>query len=143
MAVEFYTVTLYLGARGDRFGIGICAEGHGLIPQMLLLVEEEKLVFGFSFEIAVFSLANRSIEFRAELPAAFCSFVHLPSKSLILVIHEIGVMALSHSNQCLWQYEQDIITDYQLINNKIIISFMDSPTVAIDLRTGAVIPDSP
>jgi hypothetical protein len=62
MATEFYTATLYLGARASRFGIGICSEGHGLTPQMLLLAEEGTLMFGFNREVVALSIMDMEIE---------------------------------------------------------------------------------
>jgi len=140
IVTEFYTATLYLGASGSRFGIGICSEGHGLTPQMFLLAEEDTLMFGFNCEIVAFSMVNRKIElkFRVELPALFHRFVFLKKISLILVFYEIGVMALSQTGQRLWQYESDLITDYLVTSDRLIVEFMDSPAVAIDLLSGTV-----
>lgn len=145
MATEFYTATLYLGARASRFGIGICSEGHGLTPQMLLLAEEGTLMFGFNREVVALSIMDMEIEpkFRMELPALFHRFVFLKRMSLILIFYEIGVVALSQTGHCLWQYERDLITDYLVTSDRLIVEFMDSPAVAIDLLTGTVSSVSP
>ncbi len=139
MPREFYTATLHLGAEGHRFGIGICSEGHGLVPQMLLLEEKGTLLFGFNRQVVAFDVAKRQVLFRIELSALFYRFVHLSDKKVILVLYEIGIMALDQGGQKLWQYERDIVSNYRIMGNRAVVEFMDSPSVVIDLITGSVL----
>lgn len=142
LAVEFYTATLYLGSKETRFGIGICSEGYGLTPQMLLLLESDMLMFGFNREVVAFSIVDMKVQFTVDLVAPFYRFLTIPGRSVILVLYEIGVIALSCDGRYLWQYDKDIITDYRIADDQLIIEMMDSPTVAIDLSTGTISPIS-
>lgn len=136
---EFYVVTLHLGPEGDRFGIGICSEGHGLVPQMLPLVEEGILIFGFNREVVAFSVRDKKVRFRMQTPVLFHRFIFLSEHGMILVFDEIGVMALTPDGRCLWHYEQDLLTNHRLVGNRLILEFMDSPGVSLDLLTGSVL----
>ncbi len=139
MPNEFYTATLYLGAEGVRFGIGICSEGHGLVPQMLLLEEKGTLLFGFNRELVAFSITEKQVLFRIELSTLFYRFVHISDRKSILIFYEIGIMALDQDGQKRWQYEQDIVTNYSVMGDRVMVEFMDSPSVVIDLMTGSVL----
>ena len=94
--IEFYSAIVHLGGdRTHQFGIGICSQGHGLIPCFLPQPEISTLVFGFNSKIIGVHIPSGTIEFTLDLDSLFYSFLELHSQKMILVKHEIGVVALT------------------------------------------------
>jgi hypothetical protein len=147
---EFYSATVHLNRAtapagggepgGKRFGVGVCSEGGGVSPHLLLLPEKQLLVFGLNAEVAGVSVAGRRLLFRTtfdHLP--FRSFVHARRRGLILAFHEIGVVALTEEGEEVWRYDKDVITECVVDGDRLTMSFMDSPPVSLNLASGSVV----
>jgi len=119
------------------FGVGICAEDHGLSPHMLLLPESDMLLLGFNREVSGVSVKKRKIDFRIELDYLFSCFLQLKDCGLILCFHEIGVVAIGVDGREWWRYSQDIIEDALVAGDKLQIKFMDKSWVCLDILSGA------
>ena len=149
--VAFYSATVHLdysalansnwnAARGDRFGVGLCSEGQGLRPHLLLLPEKQVLVFGFNAEVVGISVRDQEILFRIAFDyLPFRSFIHLWQQETILAFHEIGVVALTEEGKELWRYDKDVITGCTVDIRNLHLKFMDSPSVSINIASGSVV----
>lgn len=134
---EFYSVTVFLGYAGLRtLGVGICSEGHGITPGLLLQPTRSTLVFGFNSQVAGVNIADENIAFTVTLDSLFYHFLPLPEQDKFLVVHEIGAVALSSVGRILWKFNQDIVTDAVIRENRLYLDFMDSPSVCLDLGDG-------
>ncbi|MFI5955997.1 hypothetical protein [Cryptosporangium sp. NPDC051539] len=61
----------------------------------------------------------------------------LPAQRILVVVHEIGVVALADDVTIRWSVSTDIITDIDWRRrNALIIQQMDGPALRIDLLTG-------
>jgi hypothetical protein len=119
----FYLVTIHLGWNGrHRFGIGLCSEEYGLKPHLLLQPELSQLLLGFNHEVVAVGVKDRNIHFRILLDSLFHSFLAL--EQCILIFHEIGVNALDNRGQAIWEYEADVIEDFEIIGNHLNLTFM-------------------
>lgn len=141
---KFYSATLrpdYLGKKGEAFGIGVCSEGHGPLPQLLPLPEKRLLLFGVDNDLVSFDTDMRHVAFRLRLDISciFRSFVQLKRHAVILVFHELGVTALSEDCQKLWDYSKDVLVDAELDGRQLKLQFMDAEPVALDIRNGRAI----
>jgi hypothetical protein len=130
----FYLVTIHLGWNGrHRFGIGLCSEEYGLKPHLLLQPELSQLLLGFNHEVVAVGVKDRNIHFRILLDSLFHSFLAL--EQCILIFHEIGVNALDNRGQAIWEYEADVIEDFEIIGNHLNLTFMDAPPVSLNLHS--------
>jgi len=130
----FYIVTIHLGWDGrHRFGIGVCSEEYGLKPHLLLQPELSQLLLGFNHEVVAVGMENRNINFRILLDSLFHSF--LAFQSYILIFHEIGVNALDNRGKEIWEYEADVIENFEIIGNHLNLTFMDAPPVSLNLQS--------
>jgi hypothetical protein len=133
-ASEFYSAMIRLSLSGlQSFGVGICSEGHGLIPHLLPVTDGEMLLFGYNQEVSAVCLKNKVVLWTIKLDSLFSSFLHLREKEMILVFHEIGVFAIRESGQVLWRYEDDIIVDVRVDHDSLHLEFMDSAPACLPL----------
>jgi hypothetical protein len=129
----FYLVTIHLGFHyRHRFGIGICSEEYGLKPHLLLQPELSKLLLGFNHEVVAVGVEDKNIHFRILLDSLFHSFLAL--EPYILIFHEIGVHALDNRGKKIWEYEADVIEDFEIIGDHLNLTFMDAPPVSLNLQ---------
>jgi hypothetical protein len=143
--VAFYSTVVhysYTLRRGDvphvkRWGIGLISEGHGVRPHLITL-PDEVIVFGFNQEAVGLNVSQRRYVFRFTFDSVFRSFVYLPDDRLLLIFNEIGVVAVTKDGKEKWRYEKDVITDCLMEHGKLVLRFMDSPTVTIELSSGSV-----
>ncbi len=119
-----------------HFGIGICSEGHGLSPHLLLLPNSDILLFGFNNEVSAVSIKTREVAFRIKLDSLFYSFLYMRERGVILAVYEIGVMAITESGRKLWKYEKDIIMDAYVESDNLQLKFMDDPPVNLNISSG-------
>lgn len=141
-ARQFYSAVVYLKwpkTSGDHFGIGICSEGHGLMPHLLLRSNTNLFLFGFNSEVVGILGAEKRQCFRVELDASFNSFIHLREEKIVLALHEIGVVAMAEDGHELWRYSKDVIVDFRIEQSTMSLNFMDSPSVSLELLNGQVI----
>lgn len=71
------------------------------------------------------------------LPHLFYEFIRLSAPAPLIVMHELGALALDLSGQRLWQVDGDVVTDFRVEQGELLVRFMDGPTLAVDLRTGS------
>ena len=136
---SFYSAVVNLDwnrASVQRFGIGIYSGDHGLKPHLLLQPDGQTLVLGFNNEAVGVSINDKRELFRISLDSLFRSFVLLSQKKIILVFHEIGVVAIAIEGQELWRYDKDIITECRIEGESLQLKFMDSPSVNLNIPTG-------
>ena len=137
--IHFHSATVSLGWAGvSRFGVGICSEGHGLIPNLLLQPDAEVMVFGFNQEAVGINAKDGKINFKIPLDSLFYNFLTLNQRQLILVIHEIGVIAITEEGKEIWRYNKDIITDWVIEDDKLHLKFMDAPPISIETSSGVL-----
>lgn len=146
---EYYCALIWLdysahrGARHSAtesccFGIGIVSEGLGLPPQVLAIPEAGLLVFGFNDQVMAFNVNNRKIAYQIGLDRSpFRSFLHRRDLNVVLVFHEIGLVAIGEDGRVLWRFDRDVITESFIDGQTIGLEFMDSPSVKLDLMSGS------
>ncbi len=137
--LKFYSVIVNLEwARESvhHFGIGICSEGHGLVPHILLQPLSGTLIFGFNSEVAGFNVHDKKVDFKIKLDTLFSSFIALEKWKKILIVHETGVVSISENGQVLWKHDSDVITDCAIVGENIHLKFMDAKSVALRVLDG-------
>ena len=145
--VDFCSATVHLSysasalsgeieLRGERLGVGICSDGLGE-PHLLLVPEKQMLMFGFNAEAVGVSVKDRNVRFRAPFNySPFRSFLRIWQQEIVLVLHEIGLIALTEEGNELWRYEDDVIADCTIDRGKLHLTFMDSAPIIIDIASG-------
>ena len=135
--VEFHSATVWL--KGDpehKFGVGICSEGHGLVPHILPLPMISTLAFGFNSNAVGVSFPKGEVVFSFNLDSLFYSFILVPEQKVLLIQHEIGLVALEEDGQFIWRFSRDIITNVVVEKEKIYLEFVDSPFVQLNITNG-------
>jgi len=118
------------------FGVGIYSEGHGLEPHLLVQPERDKLIIGFNSEVIGIDTAKKKTEFQIKLNSLFRSFTFLKKYGMILVFHEIGMIAVNENGQEIWRFDGDIIENCVIDNNSLSLTFLDSDPVELDIFNG-------
>ena len=139
---EFYSAVVYLEwpkTRLGLFGIGICSESDIVTPHLLVEPNTDLLLLGMNAEAVGIRTRQKSEYFRIGLDSAFNSFIYLKQEKIVLISHEIGVVAMTAHGQELWRYSKDIIVDLRIEESTVSLSFMDSAPVALELASGRVI----
>jgi hypothetical protein len=143
---KFYSVVVHYNYAGQikdepsedsvrSWGIGVISEGHGLKPELVVL-KNGILVIGLNHEVVGVSVDNRSQLFKHSFDSLFHAFLYLFSDGILLVLNEIGVVALDENGNELWSFTKDVITAASVRHSQIDLHFMDSESVHLDLRTG-------
>ena len=135
----FYSAYVHLGWSGlRRFGIGVCSEGHGLVPHLFLQPERLILIVGFNSEVVAVNVQTGKIGFQFALDALFRSFVFLSQHKVMLIFHEIGVLAVSECGEELWRYDRDTIESCVISEERLRLQFLDAPPVQLSITSGTV-----
>ena len=124
----------------DNFAIGVISQILGLKPHLLMIPERSKLLLGFNSQVVIFDVMRPDTYMSVSLNfSPFRSFFRLDSSELILVFHEIGVLALDFNGDVHWKHDRGVITDAMLIKEVLRLEFMDEAPMSIDIKTGALI----
>jgi hypothetical protein len=140
-AIEFYTAIVLIdpgGPRISRFGIGIRSEGHGLVPQLLPRHGEDLLVFGFNQEVCGVSIRERGLRFAVNCASLVYALVVPDGGDLLLVLHELGALAVTLEGVRRWEYTADVLTHWRMENHRLRLEFMEGTPVELDVATGRV-----
>ena len=135
--IDYFSITVHFTHTGARFGVGIISEGHGLTPQVLLDSQRQLLIIGLNHQVVGIDMTKREASFHIDLGlgALFFQFIPIAELQTILVLHEIGIVAISEDGKPLWEYSaDDIIEDWKVKNEKISLKLMDAQPVELDLK---------
>ncbi|MFB0832468.1 hypothetical protein ACEU2D_23070 [Brevibacillus laterosporus] len=137
---EFFAVTIYQGNESKRFGIGIISESFGNQPHILIMPNKHFLIVGYNRDVAIFNFLDKSFSKTISLGSVFFKFIqlHEPEYNLILILHELGLLAITDQGKEVWKYDCDIIENYHITNGFISLSTMDEQTVKIGLLDGKI-----
>ncbi len=134
---DFYAVKVDSDWEGlNSFGISIYSEGHGLEPHLLVQPERNKLIIGFNSEVIGIDTAERKVGFQIRLSSLFRFFSVLNKYGMILVFHEIGVIAVSETGQEIWRFDEDIIENCAIDNDSLSLTFMDAEPMTLNIFDG-------
>ena len=136
---EFFSATLqpeFREAKSRCFAVGVCSEGHGITPQMLLHSSTGHLLFGVNSEVVAVRVDTGEIAYRIPLGFLFRSIVPLPEMRLLLVFHEIGVTALHEDGELAWTLGRDVLDDAWIEGGVLHMTFMDIGPAAVEMTSG-------
>src|SRR4051812_8645131 len=119
-----------IAGSASEYAIGVCSEGHGTAPQLLLSPEQETLTVGVDSAVIGVRIRTQPEEvFRISLDSLFRSFLRFEPSRLLLAFHEIGVVAIDDSGQQVWKFSLDVLESASLHGNALTMEFMDSDPV--------------
>jgi hypothetical protein len=136
---EFYSVRFEEEARepGNLFAVGVCNDGHGVIPQLLLASVNGLCLFGVNSEVISVNVRTRRVEYQIPLPCFFRAMISVFERDLVLAIHEIGATAFRASDgREVWSLVRDVVESARRDGDSIRFQFMDSESVEVDIATG-------
>lgn len=94
----------------------------GLTPEVI--VESGILLVGITELVAGVDLSTGALVFRYRMPTVFHEFVRI-DESGVLVRDEIGFVLLSLDGQERWTFCKDLIQDYELTGNELVVTTFD------------------
>ena len=134
---NFFAIQVHSGKEDKKFGIGVVSEGYGLIPSILAIPTNSSLFIGFNSEFVIIDCGSKSIRYSTKLGSLFFQFIHFPQHKIVMVLHELGLLAISEEGKEIWEYDaHDIIQDYQIEGNLINLELMDNPSARISILNG-------
>ena len=123
--------------------LGICSEGIGIQPQILLIPEFNALLVGSNNQIVAVDVVTGKIVFRIQLECTFYAMTYLNDRQIVLVIGEIEIMAFDINGRMHWNFfTNDIIQDTSIENELLYLSFMDDEPIALDITSGEEVGDT-
>lgn len=135
--LEFYLATVHFqSTETEPFCIGICAEGHGLKPHLLIQPELQLILFGYNQEVVGVNIENQEVAFRIKLNSLFYYFLPLKKQGIVLIVQEVDVIAIAEDGKELWRYGKDIITHAAVEGEKLHLNFMDEESACLNLLNG-------
>jgi hypothetical protein len=120
------------------FSIGIRWTPDAFEPQVLVLPPDQDglVLVGFDDEIVGLLWQTLEVRFRIEFETYFRSMLYMKDVG-ILALEEIGVSLIAASGQKFWSFTRDVITEARLNGSRALeLSFMDSPSVTVDIVSG-------
>ncbi|OCR00917.1 hypothetical protein BCD67_22185 [Oscillatoriales cyanobacterium USR001] len=138
--LEFYLAKVqFQSSDSEPFCIGICSEGHGLKPHVLIQPERDLILFGYNQEVTGVNINNRQIAFKIPLNSLFYYFLHLKERGIILIVQEVDVTAITESGKELWRYGKDLITQTAVEGEKLYLNFMDESPTCLNIVSGELV----
>jgi len=136
---EFYLVKVFDYNKSTAIlHIGIISEGLGLKPHMLFDYQEKSIYIGYNSNIAVIKFdVDFDNYFIVNLNSRFYNFVDIEKYHYVLVIKELGISALSYTGREVWSVDTDIIENYKITNDLIIMDLFENSTLKISLVDGS------
>ena len=133
----YHAVTVYspLPAR-TKVRVGVIAGVHGIPPKVLLRPGNQEIWIGFNSRVVVVDAAVPLIRHAFELDSVFYQFLPIARRGMTLLIHEIGVTAVSDGGEVVWAVATDVISGVRLSEHELHLSLMDEGSVLLDPATG-------
>ncbi|MDM8550855.1 hypothetical protein QUF72_12280 [Desulfobacterales bacterium HSG2] len=97
-----------------------------------------RLIIGFNSQVVAVDLIKRKIALQLRFSSLFRSFVHLKAYQMLLVFHEIGVIALTERGEEIWSFDEDIIDDCVIENGILSLTFFDADPVMLEVLSGTL-----
>lgn len=119
-------------------------------PAVLYLAASQRAVFGYDQSVALVDYRSATLLETTPLDGVFFEFLRDEERAQLLVLHELGVVAISELGEELWRYTTtDIVQDWRRVTDCLVLNLMDtSASVELSLKDGTPVaspatPDSP
>ncbi len=137
---KFYSALVRPQTSGLHYlGIGICSEGHGLKPHLLMQPELDIILLGYNQEVTGINIKNREVAFQIKLNSLFYYFLPLKERGIVLIVQEVDVTAITDSGKELWRYGKDLITQAAVEGEKLYLNFMDENPTCLNIISGELV----
>lgn len=111
------------------------------VPAVVYLAESQRLALGYDQSVALVDFSSATLWGTTTLDGAFFEFLRDEERAQILVLHELGVVAISELGVELWRYTtSDILEEWEKVCGHLVLTLMDTSTsVELRLEDGAMI----
>jgi hypothetical protein len=117
--------------------ISVMSAVGGTVPECWLSKIGNCILVGHDTFFTSLKIGEEIERSRIDLVGAFHDITDDKSRSQILVFHELGVLAVSLRGDLIWRFDaKDIVVGHNVIGGEMLLQFMDSSPLAIDLSTG-------
>jgi hypothetical protein len=133
----FYSCTLAGVTYPIELGIIV---DYDVVPSLVLLSPARRVLVGHDQSISSVDLGSGLLLEKMDLDGVFFEFLRIEQMRLILVMHELGCIALSEHGIVLWQHTtRDILVGWSVVGSRIELAMwdVDTPDV-LNLRSGSL-----
>lgn len=102
----------------------------GLVPAAILV--DGLLLLGITEVVVGIELSTGALAFRYRVPTVFHEFVRVDENG-VLVQDEIGFVLLSLHGEELWKFSRDLIQDYKLTGNELVVTTLDGERFNVEV----------
>lgn len=123
---------------GDPIHIFIVVS-QTITPEVWSHLESKTILVGHDQSLSVVDSEEARIKRASELEAIFFEFLDDNLHSQTLAVHELGIVALSHSGDELWRYlSDDIVENWEITNDRICLTIAEgNKPVFLSLLNGS------
>lgn len=118
-----------------RLGIGAPCS-HAADTPVLLLTKPGHLVVGADTHICAIDVIAGRVLFSKELDLPLFCMLWRRREDSVIVIYEIGAIALDERGFEQWHVSRDVVSGYEIIGDVLTLRFMDEPSVRVHITNG-------
>jgi hypothetical protein len=107
-------------------------------PRALILPASQRVVLGYDQSIALVDCPSGKLLGTTLLDGVFFEFLRDEERGQVIVVHELGVVAISELGEELWRYTTcEILEDWRKVNGFLVLALMDTnEALELNLESG-------
>ena len=122
----------------SRCTLGVCSQGHGIKPSVLVDESREDFWIGFNSKVANVDLRSCRQRFVITLDCVFHAILGQMDDGSVIVVYELGACRVSRSGELLWNCSTGLVLD-SVNAGRVLQIRTESGQFTIDKEHGAVL----
>lgn len=122
--------------KGTMIRIGLCFQGHGIEPVCVYEPSNFLLWIGFDQTVALIRIDDLNIVFQESFCGPFYEFFFPSDYTEAIIVYELGAMKINTLGSICWSVHTDVVEDFELRKDDIILRTMDGKSFCIPYATG-------
>ncbi|MDL2302373.1 hypothetical protein LJC58_08460 [Lachnospiraceae bacterium OttesenSCG-928-D06] len=113
---------------------------YGIEPKIQYAQKSNVLVIGFEKKLMIFDIVSKQLIDEKVLQSVFYTFLFHEAEDCIVIVCELDVLVIDIHGNIIWDIGfHDIVTDYQIIDNKLIINSADGDITHYAIKDGTIL----
>lgn len=139
VGIRSYCVLRFVPPDGSSpWVVRVVVQGTGVPPQAVFV--DGTLLLGYDASYAVIDVGARRLSHTGSLNGAFFDFVPGADPATMLVVHEIGILALDwKSGRVRWRFDCDIISRVSVDGDRLSVFQFDGPSAVLSMFDGQLV----
>jgi len=133
--------SLLLSTRGQQKALKkfiFYVQNHGINPEVYGYIDGSisLLLVGFDDKLCAVDLLTSEVAFCRTLDSLFHATLGTNRQQQIIVLHEIGLCAVSLQGDMVWNYSKDVVINLDRLDDLVHLEFMDASKATVRLANG-------